>query len=78
MRTHCLYSVVVGRLSQMDDNGKVFEPFLNIKQTTMEKSILKAKQLTNEGHKIFAIGVNEIWYHDKDDGGLRCIYRPKN
>ena len=44
----------------------------------MEKSILKAKQLTNEGHKIFAIGVNEIWYHDKDDGGLRCIYRPKN
>jgi hypothetical protein len=40
-------------------------------------TIKKAKQLTSEGHKIFAIEVNAIWYHDKDDGKLHCIYRSK-
>jgi hypothetical protein len=50
---------------------------IDIKPNNMT-TIEKAKQLTNEGHKIFVIEANAIWYHDKVDGKLRCIYRSKN
>lgn len=33
----------------------------------------KVQELVKQGHTIFTVVVNEIWYTDKDDGKLRCI-----
>lgn len=41
------------------------------------KTTAKVQELIKQGHKIFTIAVNEIWYTDKDDGKLRCIYKRK-
>jgi hypothetical protein len=41
----------------------------------MKAALLKIEQLKKQGHAIFSFNENEIWYTDKNDGKLRCIYR---
>ena len=35
------------------------------------------EKLKSEGHEIFTINDNEIWFTDCKTEKLRCLYRPK-
>ena len=52
-----------------------YKKIIHFKLKTMKEALLKTEQLKKEGHTVFSFNENEIWYIDKDDEKLRCIYR---